>query len=277
MERLIPKLNLTDTAVKRLKLPASDKSPIDYWDSTLRGLGLRISSSGRRTFNVQVKVLRDGHRRDTRIKLDVYPEISLAETRALAIEHKRLAAEGQYPVALRQAERNAQDRKSAHLSETTFAAVRELFLQAHLHTLRPKTAIEYRRALTKNFTQLDALPLENIDTDMVQKILDNISGPYAANRSHSLIRVFFDWAVKRRIVPSSPVTKIAKLHKEETRDHVLTEVDINLLWTTAGKETYHFGDLFKVLLLTGQRLKEVAGMRRDNVDLIKRFGPSPAQ
>ena len=92
-----------------------------------------------------------------------------------------------------------------------------------------------------------------------------------------LILVFFDWAVKRRIVPSSPVTKIAKLHKEETRDHVLTEVDINLLWTTAGKETYPFGDLFKVLLLTGQRLKEVAGMRRDNVDLIKRFGPSPAQ
>lgn len=273
----MPKLNLTDTAVERLKLPASDKSPIDYWDSTLSGLGLRISSSGRRTFNVQVKVLRDGHRRDTRIKLGVYPEISLAEARALAIEHKRLAAEGQYPVALRQAERNAQDRKSAHLSETTFAAVRELFLQAHLNTLRPKTAIEYRRALTKNFTQLDALPLENIDTDMVQKILDNISGPYAANRSHSLIRVFFDWAVKRRIVPSSPVTKIAKLHKEETIDHVLNEVDINLLWTTAGKETYPFGDLFKVLLLTGQRLKEVAGMRRDNVDLIKRFGPSPAQ
>ena len=136
-------------------------------------------------------MLRDGHRRDTRIKLGVYPEISLAEARALAIEHKRLAAEGQDPVALRHAERDAQDRKSAHLSETTFAAVRELFLQAHLHTLRPKAAIEYRRALTKNFTQLDALPLENINTDMVQKILDNISGPYAANRSHSLNTCIF--------------------------------------------------------------------------------------
>ncbi len=265
----MPKINLTDAAVKRLKLPAADKGSVDYWDSTLRGLGLRISSSGRRTFNVQVKVLRDGRRRDTRIKLGVYPEISLAEARALAIEYKRVAAEGLDPILLRQAERNAQDKKSAHLSETTFATVRELFLQAHLHTLRPKTAAEYRRALTKNFAQLDALPLENIDTDMVQIILDNISGPYAANRSHSHIRVFFDWAVKRRILPSSPVTGIAKLHKEETRDHFLTEMDINLLWAAAGDEAYPFGNLFKVLLLTGQRLREVAGMRRENVDFDK--------
>ena len=144
------KLNLTDNTVKRLKLPVTDKISINYWDSTLRRLGLRISPSGRRTFNELVKVLHNGRRRDTHIKLGVYHEISLTEARALAIEHKRLPAEGQKPVALLPAERNAQDRKRAHLLETIFNAVQELFLQAHLHTLWPKTSIEYRRALTKN-------------------------------------------------------------------------------------------------------------------------------
>ena len=147
----MPKQNLTDNTVKRLKLPVTDKGSIYYLGSTLRRLGLQISPSGRRTFNVQVKVLHNGRRRDTRIKLGVYHKISLAEARILAIEHKRLAAEGQRPVVLLPAERNAQDRKRAHLSETILNAVRELFLQAHLHTLWPKTTIEYRRALTKNF------------------------------------------------------------------------------------------------------------------------------
>ena len=91
----MPKLNLTNNTVKRLKLPVTDKGSIDYWDSTLHRLGLRISPIGRRTFNVQVKVLHNGRRRDTRIKLGVYDEISLAEARVFAIEHKRLAAGGQ--------------------------------------------------------------------------------------------------------------------------------------------------------------------------------------
>ena len=112
---------------------------------------------------------------------------------------------------------------------------------------------------------------------MVRKILDGISRNHASNRSHSLIRVFFDWAVKRRIVQSSPVTKIAKLHKEETRNHVLTEKDINLLWATTKKKSYPFEDFFKVLLLTVKRLREVARMRRENVDFGKAVWTHPAQ
>ena len=103
----------------------------------------------------------------------------------------------------------------------------------------------------------------------MQKILDGISQNHAANRSHSLISAFFDWAVKLGIVQFSLVTKIAKLHKEETRDHILTEEDINLLWATTKKEAYPFEDLFKVLLLTVKRLREVERMRRENVDFNK--------
>ena len=112
---------------------------------------------------------------------------------------------------------------------------------------------------------------------MVRKILDGISRNNASNRSHSLISAFFDWAVKLGIVQSSPVTKIAKLHKEETRDHVLTEEDINLLWATTRKKSYPFEDFFKVLLLTVKRLREVARMRRENVDFGKAVWTHPAQ
>ena len=74
----MPKQNLTDNTVKRLKLTVTDKGSIYYLGSTLRRLGLRISPIGRRTFNMQVKLIHNGRRRDTRIKLGVYHEISLA-------------------------------------------------------------------------------------------------------------------------------------------------------------------------------------------------------
>ena len=65
--------------------------------------------------------------------------------------------------------------------------------------------------------------------------------------------------------------------KEETRDHVLTEEDINLLWATTRKKSYPFEDLFKVLLLTVKRLREAARMRRENVDFGKAVWTHPAQ
>ena len=101
----MPRINLTDAAIQRLRRPAD--SPIDYWDTTLRGLGLRIAPSGRKTFNVQTKVLRKGRRRDTRIKLGVYPEISLADARTKAVEVKRQASDDLDPVAVRAQERDA--------------------------------------------------------------------------------------------------------------------------------------------------------------------------
>ena len=76
---------------------------------------------------------------------------------------------------------------------------------------------------------------------------------------------------------SYPVTKIAKLHKEETLDHVLTEEDINLLWATTRKKSYPFEDFFKVLLLTVKRLREVERMRRENVYFGKAVWTHPAQ
>ncbi|MBT6218601.1 MAG: DUF4102 domain-containing protein, partial [Rhodospirillaceae bacterium] len=101
----MPILNLTDAAIQRLSKPESGVK--DYWDKTQRGLGIRISASGRRTFNVQVKVLREGRRRDTRIKLGVYPELSLINARKEAGAIKTMAAEDLDPVVVREEGRAA--------------------------------------------------------------------------------------------------------------------------------------------------------------------------
>jgi integrase len=263
----MPKLNLTDAAIQRLRRPVD--GPIDYWDTTLRGLGLRISPSGRRTFNVQTKVLRDGRRRDTRIKLGVYPEISLADARTKAIEVKGQAASNLDPVAVRTQKQVAVEKASAKMAATAFSIIRQQFFDEHLPTLRPTTVKEYERVLTRTFAAWDAIPLEEIAGPMVEATLNTISGKYMRNRSRAYVRVLFNWAVEEEILSVSPVKKLTKrkkkLTEEVSRARVLSEGEISDLWNT--KADYPFGPMFKLLLLTGQRRNEVAGMRWQDIDL----------
>jgi integrase len=263
----MPKINLTDAAIKRLKRPES--GPIDYWDTTLRGLGLRISPSGRRTFNVQTKVLRYGRRRDTRIKLGVYPEISLADARAKAIEVKGQAASNLDPVDVRTKKQVAVEQASAQLASRAFSIIRQQFFKEHLPTLRPSTVKEYERVLTRTFAAWDATPLEEINGQMVEAVLNTISGKYMRNRSRAYVRVLFNWAVEEDLLSVSPVKKQTKrkrkLTEEVSRSRVLSEKEISDLWNA--KSEYPFGPMFKLLLLTGQRREEVAGMRWQDIDL----------
>jgi integrase len=53
----------------------------------------------------------------------------------------------------------------------------------------------------------------------------------------------------------------------EARDRVLSDEEIRAFWQAASEENWPFSSVFKVLLLTGQRRDEVAGMRWREVDL----------
>ena len=273
----MPRINLTDAAIQRLRRPAD--SPIDYWDTTLRGLGLRISPSGRKTFNVQTKVLRKGRRRDTRIKLGVYPEISLADARTKAVEVKRQASDDRDPVAVRAQERDTAIAASIRAVSTAFANVRQQFLDEHLPTLRPSTANEYKRVLTQSFAVWDAIPVEDITSQMVETALAAVKAPYMRNRTRAYLSVLFNWATEeeQNLIEASPVKKLSKrkkrLTKEVSRDRFLTKDEISVLWNT--ESPHPVGALFKLLLLTGQRRAEVAGMRWPDIDLDQALWTMP--
>jgi hypothetical protein len=48
----MPRLHLTDVAVRALKAPASGQ--VDYWDATTRAFGVRVSQAGAKTFVAKV-------------------------------------------------------------------------------------------------------------------------------------------------------------------------------------------------------------------------------
>ena len=61
--------------------------------------------------------------------------------------------------------------------------------------------------------------------------------------------------------------KITPPGQETTRDRVLTDYEIRLVWIAAGNLGYPFGPMIRLLLLTAQRRSEVAGFQWVELEL----------
>jgi integrase len=62
---------------------------------------------------------------------------------------------------------------------------------------------------------------------------------------------------------------------EESRDRVLTDDEIRWLWNAAEMQGFPFGPMTQLLLLTGQRRSEVAGMRLAELSVRNRMWHLP--
>ena len=127
----MPRMMLTNAAVKRLKAPASGR--IEYWDALLPGLGIRISETGRRTWVLMTRLLNGTL---IRLTIGTYPAVSLKDARKKARDHMRVIKRGEDPRIERR------ERKSPNVVEDVVAD----FLKRHVEAnLRPRSAQEVRR------------------------------------------------------------------------------------------------------------------------------------
>jgi integrase len=86
-------------------------------------------------------------------------------------------------------------------------------------------------------------------------------GTAAARKLHSTLSGFFRWLYEqRRIVEASPLIGTRLPGKPGRRKRVLDHHEIALVWHAAGDMKPPFGAYIRMLLLTGQRRNEVAGM-----------------
>jgi integrase len=75
------------------------------------------------------------------------------------------------------------------------------------------------------------------------------------------------WAVERDLIPVSPCEKVKAPAAETSRDRVLSDNELRLIWGGAEAIGWPFGPIVRMLILTGQRRSEAAGMRWQEIDL----------
>jgi len=111
--------------------------------------------------------------------------------------------------------------------------------------------------------------LANItDTDIIAA-LDGISArtPILANRLHAVLHKLFDWArSKKLLVTANPCVGIERPAKEQSRDRVLEDKELRKVWLAADKLGHPYAGIVKLLILTGQRRNEIAGLRWSEID-----------
>ncbi len=95
----MPRKTLTANFVQTVK--ASKGARLDYWDTKVRGLGLRVSADSQgRVSRVWTLMYRTGGRQ-RRFKLGNYPALKLAEARDQATIRQGQIAKGENPSELR--------------------------------------------------------------------------------------------------------------------------------------------------------------------------------
>src|SRR6185369_3816761 len=74
--------------------------------------------------------------------------------------------------------------------------------------------------------------------------------PIAARRLHAHLHRFFKWCVERGYIEISPMMHLTSPGVETKRDRVLSDEELNALWSETEKLGWPFGTALQLLILT---------------------------
>jgi integrase len=231
-------------------------------DEVVAGLHIRVSVTGIKVWCLTAKV------NDTarRIKIGSYPILSIADARERAREIQRDIQLGKYTT------------KAEQRAKQTIGDVIPQFI--NLYAKPRNRSWKSTRQVLKKFESLNAMPVDAVRRVDVVKILDDLiaSGlTVGTNRALAAIKKLFAWCVDRGVIDHSPLVGLRAPAKEVSRDRVLSESEIVSCWRASEVEGFPFEQFAKILILTGQRRGEVAGMEWDEVDFDKATWTIPSK
>jgi integrase len=119
---------------------------------------------------------------------------------------------------------------------------------------------------------------EDVHRTDVANVLDKVAirAPVLANRLQNTISSVFSWALSEGLVTSNPVTGLRKRTKEVAKERVLSDDEIRRFWQATEGAPLAFRDTLRLILLTGQRPGECAGIRAEEVELRAGLWTIPA-
>jgi integrase len=212
--------------------------------------------------------------------------LTLAAARILASDALRKVGQGADPAEQKQLEKADTDAVLAKLAGDTVENLKIQFIERY--------AKRQNRSWKQSEWIFDKLVLpawkgRTVHDITKRDVIDLIEGieqdrPVLANRVLAAVRKWFNWLAARDVIKASPCAGVVPPAKETARDRRLTDGEIKVLWAACGKGESDggggigepFGSFVRLLLLTGQRRGEVAGMRRSELDLDKRLWVIPA-
>ena len=143
----------------------------------------------------------------------------------------------------------------------TFEATAAHYLRHQQAKLRPRSYAQVHRHLNLYARPLHRLGLEKVTKRDIAACIASVrtnSGLVTGNRARATLSAFFTWAMGEGLVEANPVIGTNR-SEEKSRERVLDSAELRLIWNALRDDDTRRH--LKLLMLTGQRAGEIAGLR----------------
>jgi integrase len=265
---------LSASFVAALKTPPGTRK--DIYDTDPPSFGIRCSGTAK-SYMLYTRL--PGSTSPTRLALGDAEKLNLAAARKKAREWLDLIEQGKDPRNLEREAKVEVQRKQ----RTTFTAVCEDFFRDKLPSERAGRQTE--RDIRLNFLPLwGSKPITEItDLDVLTFIrAKKAKAPVHARNLLGVLKRLFGWTIDQRtygltVNPCANLRPTKIVGERVHGDRVLTEDELFALWRGTGRLGYPHCEVYRLLLLTGLRLNEVADAGWTEFDLRKREWTIPAK
>ncbi len=243
----------------------SIEKPLIYWDTEIKGFGLVILPSGRRTYCIQY---RNADRIKKRLKIGIHGQITTEEARILARKQLSQVVYGGDPM----------EQKKIEMTLPRMSELATQYFERHAERKRVKSQKEDRTMLNRFIIPtFGGRRVSQVTLHEIQSLhLKLKNTPYRANRILALLSKMFTLAISWGWRTDNPVVGIER-YQEEKRDRWLNDEELQRLWSVLEAYPSHLtAYVFKFLILTGARKGEVLQATWDQFDLEKGIWTKPA-
>ena len=242
-------MRLTKATVAKLALPPG-KAEALIFDDALPGFGVRLRAGGSRKWVAQFKI-GDKQRRMT---LGSVEAVDPDEARKRAKEALGKVALGVDPQAEKVTAREA--------AAVTLSAVVPRYLAYAEPRQRAAYHQDVARYLRTHWAPLGEVPLDRITRPTVSARLGEIArerGAHSATRARAALSALYGWALGEGLCAANPTADTHRPAETVSRDRVLDDGELRLVWLHAGEGD--FGRIVRLLVLLGARREEIGGAR----------------
>jgi len=296
----MPTEKLTDKRIATVKAPAGAR--LELWDQQTPGLCLRVSEAGKKVWICRYRT-DDGRQR--RVTLGDYSgTFGLKWARGEVEELRVRVRKGEDPAGERQRQKALARTEPVKTFNDLIDAWALACERGHY---RPKRKQKRERTLAGEKDVLDRnvrpvlgrMRIDDISKADVRKLLNEMldRGIGAqTNKTHALIRQVFNYGIFSERCEVNPAALIAKPAVDKPRDRVLTDSELKTLWSVLqrwpndlrlpakkgkklGQRIYAMRSTriaLQVAMLLLARRREIAGMRRSELDLEQGTWTIPA-
>ncbi|MEL7546819.1 MAG: tyrosine-type recombinase/integrase [Pseudomonadota bacterium] len=245
----VPK-RLTVAQIESLK-PSSVRQEYSDGGSALR---LVVFPSGIKSWAYRFRA----KGRTRKLTLGRYPAIDLKDARLLANEALLKVAMGEDPATEKQ--------DSVHAKAETIRCLVPEYIEKWQKP-RNRTWAETESSLLRVLViPLGHMKVHDIKQRDIVVALDGKNRRTLAN-----VKRFFNWCCEQGLIEASPAQAVRSPDPVSTRDRVLSDKEISVLFTVLPKLGSPWSAILELLLLTGQRRGEVAEATWDEINLDLRI------